>query len=114
MRNSEFPKKLGPSHFFGVRALKMPFGKFSGLPLADIPTNYLSWLLSLDLREPLKSAARSEYWRRVDAQGGQAVSTLDADAIKAIYRQMAFKWHPDRGGTTEAMQAVNEFYEALQ
>ena len=93
----------------------MPFGKFSGLPLADIPTDYLTWLLSLaDLREPLKSAAWAEYRRRVDAQGGQAVSTLGADAIKAIYRTLAFKWHPDRGGTKEAMQAVNEFYEALQ
>ena len=93
----------------------MPFGRYSGLPLADIPSSYLSWLLGLDdLREPLKSAAWAEYRRRVDAQGGQAVSTLDADAIKTVYRTLALKWHPDRGGTTEAMQAVNEFYEALQ
>lgn len=95
--------------------MKMPFGKYSGLDLADLPDSYLSWLLGLDdLREPLRGAAWAEYGRRVDGQGGQAVSTLGADAIKAIYRTLAFKWHPDHGGTKEAMQAVNEFYEALQ
>ena len=95
--------------------MKMPFGKYSGLDLADLPTSYLRWLLSLDdLREPLRSAAMSEYRGRYFEEPERAVSTLDADAIKAIYRELAFKWHPDRGGTKEAMQAVNEFYEALQ
>ena len=92
----------------------MPFGKYSGLDLADLPTSYLSWLLSIDLREPLKSEVRAECRSRYYEEPERALSTLDADAIKAIYRQMAFKWHPDRGGTKEAMQAVNEFYEALQ
>jgi len=96
----------------------MPFGKYSGLALADLPDSYLSWLLGLDdLREPLKSAAWSEYRRRVDAHAERqrtAVLTLDAGRVKQIYREMAFKWHPDHGGTKEAMQAVNEFYEALQ
>lgn len=92
----------------------MPFGKYSGLDLAELPTSYLSWLLSIDLREPLKSEVRAEYRSRYYEEPERALSTLDADAIKAIYRQMAFKWHPDQGGTKEAMQAVNEFYEALQ
>lgn len=95
----------------------MPFGKFSGLDLADIPGDYLSWLMKIDLREPLRSEARSEYWRRISWQEERqrtAVSTLDAGRVKQIYRELAFKWHPDQGGTKEAMQAVNEFYELLQ
>lgn len=95
--------------------MRMPFGKYSGLDLAELPLSYLGWLLGLnDLREPLKSTAWAEYRRRIDIQGGRSVSTIGADAIRAIYRQLAFKWHPDRGGTKEAMQAVNEFYEALK
>lgn len=33
---------------------------------------------------------------------------------KRIYRDLALKYHPDRGGSKEAMQAVNEFYQALE
>lgn len=91
----------------------MPFGKFSGLPLADIPTNYLSWLLSLDLREPLKSGVWSEYRRRVDAQ--EAPAALDMDRVKRIYRTLAMEFHPDRqGGNGDVMKGINLFYEALQ
>ena len=92
----------------------MPFGKFSGLPLADVPTNYLSWLLSIDLREPLKSAAWSEYRRRADAQEAPA-AVLDMDRVKRIYRTLAMECHPDRqGGNVDIMKGINIFYEALQ
>ena len=40
-----------------VRVLKMPFGKFSGLDLANIPGDYLSWLMTSD-------EARSPPWIR--------------------------------------------------
>ena len=93
----------------------MPFGKFSGLPLADIPTNYLTWLLGLDdLRDPLKGAAWSEYRRRVDAQEAPAAA-LDMDRVKRVYRTLAMEFHPDRqGGNGDVMKGINLFYEALQ
>lgn len=33
---------------------------------------------------------------------------------KRVFRELAFKWHPDRGGTKEAMQAVNEFFSMIE
>ncbi len=36
--------------------MRMPFGKYRGLDLEDLPDEYLEWLLSIDLREKLRSA----------------------------------------------------------
>ena len=36
------------------------------------------------------------------------------DEIRAAYRRAAMKHHPDRGGSSEAFQAVHDAYAALQ
>ena len=36
-----------------------------------------------------------------------------AEELKAQYRKLAMKFHPDRGGDSEAMKAVNAEYDAL-
>jgi uncharacterized protein (DUF3820 family) len=36
--------------------LKMPFGKHKGASLKDIPGDYLRWLSTIELREPLRGA----------------------------------------------------------
>ena len=33
--------------------------------------------------------------------------------LKALYKKLALKWHPDRGGDTATMQAINGEYEAM-
>jgi uncharacterized protein (DUF3820 family) len=39
----------------------MPFGKFKDYPLAEIPDDYLEWLLSCEwLRDPLRSKVEQE------------------------------------------------------
>jgi len=42
----------------------MPFGRHRGRPLSEIPADYLAWLCTLDLREPLRSAVAEEVARR--------------------------------------------------
>lgn len=43
----------------------MPFGKYRGVPLDDIRTSYLVWLVeNVDLREPLAGAVRGELYAR--------------------------------------------------
>lgn len=41
--------------------------------------------------------------------------SLDAslDEIRAQYRRLAMKYHPDRGGDTRKMQAITEAYRAI-
>jgi hypothetical protein len=90
----------------------MPFGKFKGRDLRYVPDDYLDWLFEIELREPLKSAVRREISKREGVDCAPAAT--DTGRIKQIYRTLAVKWHPDCGGTTEAMQALNEFYEALK
>ena len=38
---------------------------------------------------------------------------FDSSMLKSKYREMALKSHPDRGGSTELMQDVNEAYDVL-
>ena len=36
-----------------------------------------------------------------------------AEEVKTLYRELAMKHHPDRGGSNEAMKAVNNEYDEL-
>ena len=93
----------------------MPFGKFKGAALEDLPDPYVQWLHGLpDLREPLRSAVHAEWSLRF----GEAASSLPALAAEARpvveelisvgYRALARQHHPDQGGQTRAMQLVND------
>lgn len=35
------------------------------------------------------------------------------EELKGLYRKLVFQHHPDKGGSTEAMQAVNQEYDLL-
>ena len=41
-------------------------------------------------------------------------TSFDAAELKAAYRKASSKYHPDKGGSTEDMQKVNNSYELLQ
>lgn len=89
--------------------MRMPFGKHRGTPVDELPENYLTWVWeNVRLREPLRSAVEDALFLSCPP-----APMPDQDVVKSIYRELAMKWHPDRGGTTSAMQAVNEFYERL-
>jgi hypothetical protein len=97
--------------------VKMPFGKFKGCYLEEIPDDYLDWLrFEIDLREPLRSAVCREYLTRENGFSVTETSgTLDADKVKKIYRNLARQYHPDIiGGTGDVMTGINLFYEAIK
>lgn len=39
---------------------------------------------------------------------------ITAELVKKAYRRASSKYHPDKGGSVEMMQAVNQAYEALK
>jgi hypothetical protein len=89
----------------------MPFGKYKGCQIEMIPEEYLEWLWdNVDLYGPLQD----EVGNLVEGGHIPSVPEVYRESIQAVYHRMARKWHPDAGGTHEAMQAINEFYEELQ
>jgi hypothetical protein len=95
----------------------MTFGKYRGELLCDIPTGYLRWLREVpDLNYRLREGVQAELQRREKAYSHQADSTgtgsrslVDVRAvIRKWYCELSLRWHPDRGGCTEAMQAIND------
>jgi hypothetical protein len=94
----------------------MPFGRYRGHTLADLPDSYVEWLLGLaDLREPLRSAITAEWHRRCTHDLGGRFRPLPLDAMPIAesiitlgHRALTRQHHPDlAGGSTRAMQLVN-------
>ena len=45
----------------------LPFGRYQGQPVRDVPDDYLEWLISLpDLRDPLRHIVELEWDRRTN------------------------------------------------
>ena len=44
----------------------MPFGKHKGLPITELPDNYLAWLFTQGMvKEPLNSKLRKVVWDKI-------------------------------------------------
>jgi hypothetical protein len=94
----------------------MPFGRYKGVPLDQVPVSYLEWVLATcDITPRL----RSEIERLLGGRPGRArpeqpdVGELVGRVIDSWYRRAAHRHHPDRGGSTVAMQVVNEARDEL-
>lgn len=57
-------------------------------------------------------AKRASYINREFLRPSQG-SSISKDQITQIYRHLATKWHPDRGGSNDAMSALNDFNTAI-
>lgn len=107
------------------------FGKHKGKLVEDVPTSYLRWVVaecvSIDswLLEAVKDELRrrQEAWQQGQGAYGQQRQTAAGDAgppanwsdvMQTWYRGLCLKYHPDRGGSTEAMQIVNDAYDRLK
>jgi hypothetical protein len=91
----------------------MPFGKYRGVPLRTIPTEYLHWLAGLDdLREPLKGAVIAELLARRQAVHLPLLPCPDPalaeQLVGAGRRVLAKRLHPDTGGSHDAFVRLTE------
>ena len=80
--------------------MRMPFGKYRGEPLEDIPQRYLLWVL--DNCHDLSPTLRRTIEDVLDIQNEirpRGVPALPMVVIDPWYRQLAREFHPDaRGG----------------
>lgn len=95
---------------------RMPFGKFKGVFLSDLPSTYIvyaleSFDLPFELNEELKNILVNRFYIFNDAE---AENSVDNSVLSKIYKELAKKYHPDAGGSHDAMIAINEFYELLK
>ncbi len=91
----------------------MPFGKYKGWLIEDLPQGYLEWLVdNVDLRPQLASQVRRELQLRLESvHEHQGYTTQGKDLgplVTRWYGQLSRRFHPDRGGSDQAMAAVNE------
>lgn len=102
---------------------RVPFGKFRGVLITELPDHYLEWLGCLSsLREPLRSAVQAEVERRRPRPNSYACSIRDGcpdpevanQLISAGLRTLARQHHPDLGGSPQKMTAVNTAAEWLR
>ncbi len=90
------------------------FGKYRGRLVSEVPSSYLAWCLrSLDRLSPwLRQAIEGELRQR-DELPEQSVA-ISPEVVRDWYGRMAMEFHPDRGGSNEAMKAVNRGRELLE
>lgn len=97
--------------------MNMPFGKYKGVPLSRLPADYLAWLLTLPLRDPLGPAVRLEVQAREGPteppprpQLPETCPSPEAAAaiVAAGRRALAKRHHPDVvHGSHESMVSLN-------
>lgn len=116
---------MGCGVSWGGRGVKMPFGKHKGLDLHDVPDSYLLWVLgNVETLSPILRGCIERHlgveetadpprdpWHVRTPGGADAPPkpTLAAieEVVSTMRRRYASANHPDRGGSLEAMQAVN-------
>jgi hypothetical protein len=105
-------------------ATRMPYGKHRGWLLTDVPSGYLWWALEewdwsgqpwlcravvAELRGRL-----AEWDHGGPAAAARAGAALPAGLLRDWFRGLALRYHPDRGGSAEAMVALNNARDLLK
>jgi hypothetical protein len=99
----------------------MPWGKFRGWHVREVPLSYLAWVLEeCDNVSPfLERAIRDELaWRLgIDRPQQAPARGIDPSHLKGAvgrwYREQTMRHHPDRGGEPGAMVALNNLNDSI-
>lgn len=92
--------------------MKVPFGKYRGRRVKDLPDHYVRWLFSQDwLEEPLRGSIEAEWDYRFHERDNRhpqrlltgEVQELASEIVDSGFRALAKKFHPDCGGSHETM-----------
>jgi hypothetical protein len=106
--------------------MDMPFGRYKGRDVRELPDGYLRWLIDLeDLYGPLRDAVEDEWQRRQEPKreppreprthhSASAIRDVVDELVTAGYRALALRHHPDHGGSTARMQLVNAARDFLR
>ena len=106
--------------------MTMPFGKFKGIAVEDLPDGYLCWLAGeeVELRGQLAFEVQREYARRLHqaeprSQGATIrIAPADVELTRLVvdrgYRAAALLFHPDHGGDPAMMVRLNNLAESLR
>jgi hypothetical protein len=113
----------------GAEMRIMPFGKYKGQAVTELPDDYLAWLSQRDdIHQWLRTEVDQEIDRRQQTTGASNprsspdtwLHPLDPETqrlafkiIKAGRLRLASIHHPDLGGDTATMQAINTATEWL-
>lgn len=87
----------------------MGFGKYANVPLADVPTDYLEWMIERN------NLSNQRFQNELERRAAVELQSLDDTEriVRTGFRELAKKAHPDQGGSNEAFLALRSAYEAL-
>ena len=95
----------------------MPWGQHRGRRFSEMRSGSLLWYAENSdfSHDPLLlRAIVRELQRRLEGRlGPQPQLIITAELLTEIRKRMALRFHPDRGGSVEAMKAINCFYDEL-
>src|SRR5262245_5732357 len=91
-----------PAALRSLVPVRMPFGKYKGFDVEDLPRSYLEWLWEhVDLYEPLRSEVEDALGhdgpRPCASSLPVELKPVAQEIISTGYRLMSMKCHPDRG-----------------
>jgi hypothetical protein len=105
--------------------MTMPFGKYRGVEVQDLPDSYICWLVDeVDLFGQLRLDVHREYFHRLhQAESRNQGATIriepaDVELARLIvnhgYRSASKLFHPDAGGDPAMMVKLNGVVESLR
>lgn len=94
--------------------MHMKFGKHQGKHISEVPLKYLQWLLRENdsQSEPLRAEIERRTGNSLHVKAN-ANDDWQMRIVKAGYRALLLKHHPDVGGTTADATALNLAYSKL-